>query len=332
MPSKNSILTTIGSWFAREPAVPVAVAAFGKSAVVNGHQDLAGDPTKSLLEFARITYYEGALPNCTAWESQLRDSERVLANHIVRWCDGRLTVARVSAVAEGGATTKAFAPMLSCAEVDGDLGLAALARIDESLAAVEPSLLDARPDKWASLLAPVRAAILEDVTRQAPAARSPGGAGDSVGAALSAASAAFLARLGDVSSAWTESLAEELDLAMSFGAPVASGRSGSRSGAATVRSRQTDAPRTGADVLIDLKGWGTFLRATGPNHPEWWLFGGEGVSSIHIVVGRPHERDFACLWRSPEAANRLPEPLPASGRGRAAERTRSWLEKSNPLK
>jgi hypothetical protein len=323
MPSKNSIFATIGNWFSREPVVPVAVAAFGKSAVVNGHQDLAGDATKSLLEFARMTYYEGALPNCTAWEAQLRDAERVLTTHIVRWCEGRLTVARISAVAEGGATEKAFAPMVTCAEVDGAFGLRALPLIDAALEGVATSLLSARPDTWASILAPTRAALLEEFGRTASRTASGGHEMSS-----SAVLPPFLARLGSTSAAWVESLAEELDLEMPATASSTPPPLPPRGGAIAVRSRRTDAPRTGVDLATDLRGWGSFLRASGPNHPEWWLFGGSDVQSIHVVVGRPHERDFAMLWRSVEQASAVPEPLPESGRARVLVRTGTWIARA----
>jgi len=320
MPSKNSIFATIGNWFSREPAVPVAVAAFGKSAVVNGHQDLAGDATKSLLEFARIAYYEGALPNCTAWETELRGEERVPATHIVRWSEGRITVARVSAVAEGGATEMAFAPMLACVEVDGAFGLDALPLIDGLLEGVQGALLGALPTQWAPILAPVRAALAEESARRSAGAGKP--------VADAAFAAEHLARLGDASAAWTESLAEELDLEMS--AIQSSPRPASRGAVATIRSRKTDAPRTGLGIVSELQGWGSFLRSAAPGQPEWWLLGGERVASVHVVLGRAHERDFAGLWRSEAAAAAVPQPLPESGRARVTDRTGTWIARVMP--
>jgi hypothetical protein len=320
MPSRSSIFATIGNWFAREPAVPVAVAAFGKSAVVNGHQDLAGDATRSLLEFARIAYYEGALPNCTGWEAQLRGGERVLATHLVRWSDGRITIARVSAVAEGGATEKAFAPMLTCAEVDGAFGLDALPMVDALLEGVEGALLGAPPTQWASILAPVRASLAEERAR-----RSVGSPKVVTDAAFAAA---HLARLGDGAAAWAESLAEELDLEMS--AIQTPAKPAPRGGAAPARSRQTDAPRTGVGIVAELQGWGSFLRSAAPSQSEWWMLGGERIAFVHLVLGRAHERDFAGLWRNEAAAAAIPQPLPEGGRARATDRTGTWIARVMP--
>jgi hypothetical protein len=311
---KNSLISTIGGWLSREPAMPVAVAAFGKSAVVNGHQDLAGDPTKSLLEFARTTYYEGALPNCTTWEGELRNADRVLATHVVRWSGGRLTVARVAAVAEGGATTKAFAPMITCVEVDGRVGIAMMPAIDEALASVEQSLLDARPEKWAVILAPVRAALLERMQRTASHAPAASDAVDAV-------ASEHLARLGESAKVWTESLAEELNLEMPSGG--ASARVASK--VAALGCRTAEAPRTGAGIALDLCGWSAFLRVASPALSEWWLLGGEPIASVRIVAGHPRDREFSLLWRSREAAAQPPQPLPDAGRSRVMERTGTWL-------
>ena len=314
MPVKNSLMSTIGGWFSREPSVPVAVAVFGKSAVVNGHQDLAGDATKSLLEFARTSYYEGALPNCSGWEADLRDADRILATHLVRWSGGRLTVARVAAVAEGGATTKAFAPMISCVEVDGAHGVELMPAIDEALAGIEQPLLDARPENWASILAPVRSSLLERLQRSASKVPSR--------SESDAVATEHLARLGESATAWAESLAEELNLEM----PSAAGASRVASKPATLGCRIAEAPRTCGDISSDLRGWTAFLCTAAPGLSEWWMFGGESLASIRVVIGHPRDRDFTCLWRSRESAGLVPQPLPESGRARVIERTSIWLK------
>lgn len=312
---KHSLISRIGGWFSREPSLPVAVAVFGKSAVVNGHQDLAGDATKSLLEFARATYYEGALPNCTAWEADLRGGERVLATHLVRWSNGRLTVARVAAVAEGGATTKAFAPMIACVEIDGASGIAMMPAIDQALRSVEQSLLDARPETWGAVLAPVRSSLREQLQRLVAKASSQ--------PEFDAVLAGHLARLGDLAKAWTESLAEELDLEMSIGG---GGAARSASKGTGLRCRTAEVPRAGADIATDLRGWSAFLSAASPGLSEWWMIGGEQIASIRVVIGRPREREFAALWRSQESAALIPQPLSDSGRARVIERSGTWLK------
>lgn len=314
---KPSMFSALRGLFAREPAVAAAV--FGKSAVVNGHQELAGDATKSLLQFARLTYYEGALPNCSAWEAELRDAERVLSSHLLRWSGGRLTIARVSAVAEGGAVTKAFAPMISCAEVEGLRGLLELPSIDAELAQVEQRLLDARPDHWAATLVPVRAAVQALVDRTA--VRSP----SALEAELGSLAREQVDRLGAEPSVWIESLAEELNLAMPGTATPVRGGVGFRSG--VQGSRTTALPRTGVEIAVELRGWASLLRDAAPEQSEFWLFGSEDSESVRVVMGPARERDFACLWRARAVAATRPEPLPETGRERVRARAAAWLSR-----
>lgn len=311
----NALFSSISRWFQREP--PVAVAAFGKSGVVNGHQDVAGDATSGMLETARILYYGGALSNCPGWEATLAGREHVLARYVLRWTRQRTFICLLSPVAEGGATVTAFAPFISCVEVDAAVGLDVITRAIRGLQEVESSLLVARPERWSEVLAPVRAALttFADVGTAKPIP---------VEARMDRAVEATkegLRGLGSELGVWARSLAEELRLPMAVPSPQESRRD-----APVAASRSADAPRLSVDAASDARTWSAFLDAAGLSGSERWVITGPATGSVRILTGRPRDREFEVLWRSKAAADAVPIPIAGSRSDTTRELSVRWLQ------
>lgn len=310
-PPPRALLHSISRWFQRDPVV--AVGAFGKSGVVNGHQEVAGDATSGMVETARILYYDGALPNCARWEADLAGQDRVLSKYVLRWAGGRGFFCVVSPVAEGGATEAAFAPFVSCVEMDSTFGLDLVATSIAGLEEAQPSLLASPPARWPEILAPLRATLSKavgDFGQRTPEERHR---------QLLSALQMGLSPLGNQLVPWLGSLAEELKLPLTLpGSPPPRG-------GPTVVSRFADAPRLTSDALADGKTWSALLESVGFGHVERWLICDPNVHSVRIFVGRPRDRDFSVLWRSTDAAGEHPTPIAGSRSNMLRAPLTAWL-------
>jgi hypothetical protein len=309
----NALISSLSRWFQREPVV--GVAAFGKSGVVNGHQAVAGDSTKGIVETARCLYYEGALPNCPAWASQLASQERLLARFAIRWARRRTFICVLSPVAEGGSPLPGFAPFISCVEMDASRVLNLMEKAASGLRSLEAQLLTARPETWPDILTPLRASLT--------AAVEAGDASRSAEAQLGEAAAiagAGLAPLGADLGIWVRSLAEELGLPLS----PPDGR-GSRRELIVTGCRVADAPRLSADPLGDLRTWAAVLDSAGVGGAERWLITGPGMAAVRILVGQPRARFFDMLWQTNERAGVGPTPIAGSRSATLRESIAAWL-------
>jgi len=319
--STRTLLSRIGSWFSREPVV--AVAAFGKCSAANGHQDVSGHATRGMLETARALYYDGALPNCRAWEEELRDTDRVLARTVLRWTEERVFLCRLASVGEGGTVTRAFAPLVACVEIEAGLALPLMSTAFRALSSVESELGSASPQRWSAILKPIEDMLAGEAERARALGVSktcPQGVDE-----LSA----IIAELGPGATTWVASLAEELNL------PFHASREAQRKSVALAGARSADVPRlrvrsglsavaSGDGVESDVRIWAGVVAAGGVVGGEFWILADDDMNALHLVSGAARDRELRLLWSSRQAAEANPAPLGRAATLRALGRVEAW--------